>query len=57
MLVLAYLGAVAGMILCATIGRGKEWVQMFISVVSAMWDQRHVSFILLSGFLCDIFEL
>jgi len=39
-IVLAYLDAVARMILYATTGRGKEWVQMFISVVSAMWDQR-----------------
>jgi len=37
--VLAYLDAVARMILCATIGRGKELEQMFISVVSAIWDQ------------------
>jgi hypothetical protein len=41
----------------ATSRGGKESEQMFISLFSAIWDQRRMSFILLQGFLCDLFEL
>jgi len=37
-------------------GRGKECIKMFTSLVSAIWDQRQMSFILLYGFLPDFFE-
>ena len=37
--------------------RGKECIQTFISVFSAVWDQRQVPFILLYRFLCDFSEL
>ena len=33
----------------------KEWIQMFISLVSAIWDHRQMPLILLWGFLCEFF--
>jgi hypothetical protein len=40
----------------ATSERGKESIQMFISVFGAIWSQRQMS-ILLQGFIGDVFEL
>ena len=37
--------------------RGKECIKTFISMFSAVWDQKQMPFILLLGFLGDCFEL
>jgi hypothetical protein len=37
-------------------GREKKWIQTFIFLVSAIWDQRQMSFILLLAFLCEFFN-
>jgi len=51
MVVMSYLGSMGKE--NAVSGRGKDWLQMCISLVSAIWDQRQMSFIPLLGFLCD----
>jgi cytochrome bd-type quinol oxidase subunit 2 len=37
-------------------GREKECTEMFISMFSAIWDQRQMFFVLLYGFIPDSFE-
>jgi len=58
-----YLGS-AGLSMCfgrmcpyEVSGREKECIQMFISMFSAIQDQRQMSFILLHGFIRDSFEM
>jgi len=41
----------------AVSGREMECIQMFISMFSAIWDQRQMSFILFYGFIPDSFEM
>ena len=42
-----YMGAVAVMSSYAISGRGRECIQTFISLFSAIWNHRHMSFLLL----------
>jgi len=46
MVVLAYLGAVGNEVMYNQ-WEGKKCIHMFISMFSAIWDQRQMSFILL----------
>jgi len=43
--VLAYLGAVTDEYICKQ-WEGKDYIQMFTSLFSSIWDQRQMSFVL-----------